>query len=218
MWFRRDLRLADNPALLSAVSEAADSHVVPLFVLDPALWHPAGQVRRAYLAASLRDLGTGVGGLQMRRGDPVQEVVAVARAAQATTVHITEDFGPHGRARDLDVEAALVRHGIALVRSGSPYAVPPGAVLTKTGSPYQVFTPYSRAWHEHGWPYFVVMLTAGTLRIHDGANVTDVPLALGQSYMRSAGIRHDVMNGSPHPISFVEIEVKQPAHLAEMMA
>lgn len=73
-------------------------------------------------------------------------------------------------------------------------------------------------WHEHGWPYFVVMLTAGTLRIHDGANVTDVPLALGQSYMRSAGIRHDVMNGSPHPISFVEIEVKQPAHLAEMMA
>ena len=152
MWFRRDLRLADNPALLSAVSEAADSHVVPLFVLDPALWHPAGQVRRAYLAASLRDLGTGVGGLQMRRGDPVQEVVAVARAAQATTVHIAEDFGPHGRARDLDVEAALVRHGIALVRSGSPYAVPPGAVLTKTGSPYQVFTPYSRAWHELGWP------------------------------------------------------------------
>ena len=73
-------------------------------------------------------------------------------------------------------------------------------------------------WHEHGWPYFVVMLTAGTLRVHDGANVTDVPLALGQSYMRPAGIKHDVMNGSPHPISFVEIEVKQPACLAEMMA
>ena len=152
MWFRRDLRLADNPALLSAVSEAAGSHVVPLFVLDPALWRAAGPVRRAYLAASLRDLGIGVGGLQMRRGDPVQEVVAVARAAQATTVHIAEDFGPHGRARDLEVEATLVRHGIALVRSGSPYAVPPGAVLTRTGSPYQVFTPYSRAWHEHGWP------------------------------------------------------------------
>lgn len=70
-------------------------------------------------------------------------------------------------------------------------------------------------WHEHGWPYFVVMLTAGTLRVHDGANVTDVPLALGQSYMRPAGIKHDVMNGSPHPISFVEIEVKQPGRLAD---
>jgi quercetin dioxygenase-like cupin family protein len=72
-------------------------------------------------------------------------------------------------------------------------------------------------WHEHGWPYFVVMLVAGTLRIHNGAEVTDVPLALGQSYMRPAGVKHDVMNGSPHPIAFVEIEVKQPGDLAAMM-
>jgi len=152
MWFRRDLRLADNPALLSAVSDAADTQVVPLFVLDPALNRPAGAARRAYLAASLTDLGTRVGGLQLRRGDPVHEVVDVARAAHATTVHIAEDFGPRGRQRDLDVEAALARHGIGLVRSGSPYAVPPGRVLNKTGGHYQVFTPYSRSWRDHGWP------------------------------------------------------------------
>jgi quercetin dioxygenase-like cupin family protein len=72
-------------------------------------------------------------------------------------------------------------------------------------------------WHEHGWPYFVVMLVAGTLRIHNGAEIVDVALALGQSYMRPAGIKHDVMNGSPHPIAFVEIEVKQPGDLAAMM-
>ena len=68
-------------------------------------------------------------------------------------------------------------------------------------------------WHEHGWPYFVVMLKAGTLRIHDGTNITDVPLAEGQSYGRAAGIRHDVMNGSDHPIAFVEIEIKRPSAL-----
>ena len=72
-------------------------------------------------------------------------------------------------------------------------------------------------WHEHGWPYFVVMLVAGTLRVHDGLEVTEVPLAAGQAYMRPAGIRHDVMNGSAHPIAFVEIEVKRPDRLAEMM-
>ena len=44
-------------------------------------------------------------------------------------------------------------------------------------------------WHEHGWPYFVVMLVAGTLRIHNGTDVSDVPLAQGQAYMRPAGIR-----------------------------
>ena len=44
-----------------------------------------------------------------------------------------------------------------------------------------------------------------------------MPLDNGQAYMRPAGIKHDVMNGSPHPISFVEIEVKQPGKLMEMM-
>jgi quercetin dioxygenase-like cupin family protein len=68
--------------------------------------------------------------------------------------------------------------------------------------------------HEHGFPYFVVMLVAGTLRIHDGATVTDVPLVQGQSYRRPAGIRHDVMNASAHPIAFVEIEVKNPERIA----
>lgn len=71
-------------------------------------------------------------------------------------------------------------------------------------------------WHEHGWPYFVVMLVAGTLRVHDGSEIRDVPLAQGQAYMRPAGIRHDVMNGSDHPIAFVEIEVKRPETLREL--
>jgi quercetin dioxygenase-like cupin family protein len=73
-------------------------------------------------------------------------------------------------------------------------------------------------WHSHGWPYFVVMLVAGTLRIHDGAKETDVPLAQGQAYMRPAGVQHDVMNASAHPIAFVEIEVKQPSALKLLAA
>ncbi len=71
-------------------------------------------------------------------------------------------------------------------------------------------------WHSHGWPYFVVMLFDGTLRIHDGTKVTDVPLTQGQAYLRPAGIQHDVMNGSDHPIAFIEIEVKKPGALKEL--
>ncbi|MCJ2040236.1 cupin domain-containing protein [Methylobacterium sp. E-041] len=71
-------------------------------------------------------------------------------------------------------------------------------------------------WHEHGWPYFVVMLVAGTLRVHDGEQVGETALAAGQAYSRPAGIRHDVMNGSDHPIAFVEIEVKQPGALVTL--
>lgn len=65
-------------------------------------------------------------------------------------------------------------------------------------------------YHEHAWPYFVTMLVGGTLRIDDGHGVKDIPVAAGQAYMRPAGIKHDVMNGSAHPIAFVEIELKRP--------
>ena len=150
MWFRRDLRLRDNPALLAAADHSA---VVPLFVVDPALWQPSGATRRAYLTASLAALGSRIGGpgLLLRRGDAVEQVVAVARAAGARTVYVATDFGPYGRERDERVEAALARHDIAFERVGSPYAVAPGRVMNGSGEPYQVFTPFFRAWREHGW-------------------------------------------------------------------
>ncbi len=154
MWFRRDLRLADNPALRQAVDAAttqAPGGVVPLFVLDPALWGPAGPNRRAYLAASLADLGARIGGWQLRGGDPAAEVVRVARAAGATSVHVAADHGPYGRERDARVEQALAEHGIDLVRTGSSYAVAPGRVTKADGTPYAVYTPFRRAWTDHGW-------------------------------------------------------------------
>jgi len=65
-------------------------------------------------------------------------------------------------------------------------------------------------WHTHGWPYFVTMLTAGILRVHNGSEVIDTVLKAGDAYSRPMGVQHDVMNGSDHPIAFVEIEVKRP--------
>lgn len=169
LWFRRDLRLADHPALLAA-RDAGPGGCLPLFVLDPALWAPAGPVRRAYLLRSLQALGADLAGLRgrlvVRRGDPVGVVPAVARALGATTVHVSADFGPYGRGRDAAVERALAELGVALVRTGSPYAVNPGRVLSRQGTPYGVFTPFSRAWAEVGWrppaarPEHVVWATA----------------------------------------------------------
>ena len=152
MWFRRDLRLADNPALLEAV---ADGPVLPLFVLDPALWGPAGPTRRAYLGASLRALEAQLrrrrAGLSVVRGDPVRRVVLAAKEVGADRVHVAADYGPYGHRRDQEVEAALADAGIELVRTGSPYAVAPGRVTNGSGQPYQVYTPFSRAWSDHGW-------------------------------------------------------------------
>ena len=154
VWFRRDLRLHDHPALLAA-RDAGGEGVLPLFVLDPALWRPAGAARQAYLLRSLRAHGGDIeqrgGRLHVRRGDPVDEVLRAARSAGASTVHVSADFAPYGARRDRAVEKLLAEQGIDLVRTGSPYAVNPGRVRTRQGSPYSVFTPFSRAWAELGW-------------------------------------------------------------------
>jgi mannose-6-phosphate isomerase-like protein (cupin superfamily) len=69
-------------------------------------------------------------------------------------------------------------------------------------------------WHLHGWPYFVIMIIGGILRVHNGTAVSETDLELGQAYNRPSGIEHDVMNGSPHPIAFVEIEIKRPSAIS----
>ena len=181
MWFRRDLRLGDNPALLEAV---ADGPVLPLFVLDPALWGPAGPSRRAYLGASLRALD---GQLRQRRtklsvtrGNPVRRVVHAAREVGAERVHVAADFGPYGHRRDREVEEALAEAGIELVRTGSPYAVAPGRVTNRSGDPYKVFTPFSKAWLEHGWRGPVDAPAGGSwLALEDTTDLPDPDLPGG---------------------------------------
>ena len=99
MWFRRDLRLSDNPALLDAVAAGSDG-VVPLFVLDDQLFDKSVTPRQAYLGASLTALAEDIGGLHVVHGKASEEVIRVARAVGADTVHIAADFTPHGSRRD----------------------------------------------------------------------------------------------------------------------
>jgi deoxyribodipyrimidine photo-lyase len=148
MWFRRDLRLADNPALLDAVT-AGGGRVLALFVLDPRLWDPAGDRRREHLAASLRSLSESIGGsLVVRRGNPVEVVPALAAEIGANSVHISADHAPYGRSRDAEVGASSK---YPLVATGSPYAIAPGRILNQQNRSYQVFTPFFRGWLRHGW-------------------------------------------------------------------
>ena len=68
-------------------------------------------------------------------------------------------------------------------------------------------------WHTHGWPYFVVMLTDGTMRVERDGEISEVRLKAGDSYRRPAGIEHDVLNAADRPMAFVEIEIKRPHEL-----
>lgn len=150
MWFRRDLRLSDNPALVEAASQ--HDRVVALFVDDPHLREPSGANRRWFLAGCLRELHERTGGaLVVRRDGPTRAVRAVARQAGADAVYVTEDAGPYGTSRDREVAEALAGDGAELRPVGTPYAVAPGSLRTGGGTPFKVFTPFSRAWRAHGW-------------------------------------------------------------------
>ncbi|MGY1719992.1 cryptochrome/photolyase family protein [Blastococcus sp. SYSU DS0552] len=151
LWFRRDLRLGDHPALLAARDAAGpDGEVLPVFVVDDRLWGPSGEPRRRFLLDCLAALDADLGGaLVLRHGDPVRVLPALVHEVGATSVHVSADAGPYGRHRDQAVERAL--GDVPFARTGSPYAVTPGRVTKADGTPFRVYSPFARAWREHGW-------------------------------------------------------------------
>jgi deoxyribodipyrimidine photo-lyase len=150
MWFRRDLRLTDNSAVLAALAEHSD--VIPVFVVDPHLMKNAGAPRVAYMCDALAALNASMGGaLVFRHGDPVDVIVELAKELDATDVYIARDFAPYGRGRDIEIAERLASQGRRLRGVGSPYAVAPGRVMKDDGTSYSVFTPFSKRWLALGW-------------------------------------------------------------------
>jgi len=148
VWFRRDLRLADNPALAAAA--AAGAPVIPLYVLDESqAIRPMGGAHRWWLDRSLRALGAELAGrgspLVLRRGAVEQVVPALAREVGAGAVYWTRLWDPGVPERDADLQEALGDAGLEALRFDGALLIEPGALTTKTGGVYGVFTPFWRA-------------------------------------------------------------------------
>ncbi|GHH68865.1 deoxyribodipyrimidine photo-lyase [Streptosporangium violaceochromogenes] len=147
--FNRDLRVHDHPALAEACATAR--HVVPLFVVDPAV--PRGG-RARFLAECLADLretlrGRG-GDLVIRHGDPVTETMRLVRALPAQAVHVSDDVSALARRRQRRLAQECARHRTAFRTFPGVTIVPPGALRPSGGGDhYRVFTPYWRAWSRH---------------------------------------------------------------------
>lgn len=154
-WFRRDLRLADNPAL-HAASRAG--HVIPLYIVSPWKKHHrwAGAPRQEFLCGNLRSLDANLrhrgSALVIRSGDPTETLLAVARESGATAIFAGRDYDPHGRATEARVADAARLHGIAFHTFKDRVIREPHEVLTSSGTMFRVFTPYSRAWLKSASP------------------------------------------------------------------
>jgi len=149
MWFRRDMRLADNAALLAACERARA--VVPAYVVGGAAAPEApGASRRAWLAASLASLDASLrergSRLVVREGSAGEALGRLAAECGATLVVCTREWTPSGLAAEADASDALAASGVELaVREGS-LLVTPDALRSHGGGAYRVFAPFHRAW------------------------------------------------------------------------
>ncbi|MET0230325.1 MAG: deoxyribodipyrimidine photo-lyase [Rhodanobacteraceae bacterium] len=148
VWFRRDLRLADNAALRAAL-DACD-RVVPVFIHAPneeTPWQP-GAASRWWLHHSLTalddDLKKRAGALHVRRGASLRTLRALIRETGAQAVFWNRLYDPAIVARDRDVKAALLDDGVEAHSFGGALLFEPWELATGQNTPYKVFTPYWR--------------------------------------------------------------------------
>jgi deoxyribodipyrimidine photo-lyase len=146
VWFRRDLRLADHPALLAAVERGHP--VVPVYVHAPeedGEWAPGAASRwwlhhsLAALDAALRAAGSR---LIVRRGSSLDALRDLARDCGADAVHWHRRYEPASIARDTAVKSGLREDGLVAESWNGALLAEPWAVRNQSGGPFQVFTPF----------------------------------------------------------------------------
>ncbi len=146
VWLRRDLRMADNPALYEA---AKLGPVIAVYVLDDdrAKDHAMGGASRWWLHHSLESLQASFAQrharIILRRGDAVEHICQIAEETGAAAVHANRHFEPWWR----NAEKALAEK-LELTRYDGNYLLPMGAVTTGSGDPYKIYTPFARAVRE----------------------------------------------------------------------
>ena len=150
LWFRRDLRLTDHPALTRAMRDF--DRVVPVFVLDDALRNGrfSSAPREAFMLGCLRELDAGLrergSGLVVREGRPEAVLADLGGEVGAEAVLWTSDVSPYARARDRRVTAALRAVGVQPLPQGGNYVVDVSQPRTQGGEPFTVFSPFFKRW------------------------------------------------------------------------
>ena len=146
IWFRRDLRLSDHPALSAAAQTGRP--VIPVFILD-SLTETLGAAPKWRLGLGLEALAQSLGQagsqLILRRGDALDQLQKLVSETGATEVYWSRAYDPESIARDIKVKAALIDDGVQARSFAGHLLFEPWTVATKTGQPFRVFTPMWRA-------------------------------------------------------------------------
>lgn len=149
VWFRHDLRLDDNPALLAAAERGGP--VIPVFVWSPGeegRWAPASASKwwlHHSLEALEKELGRRHSRLVIRRGGTLEELRNLVRETRADAVFWNRRYEPAAITRDTSLKAALKKDGLTVDSFNASLLVEPWEAQTQQGNPFQVYTAFWKA-------------------------------------------------------------------------
>ncbi len=145
VWFRQDLRLADNPALCAAAEAGAP--ILPVFILDDenaAEWR-MGAASRWWLHQSLQSLDNSLSGkLAFLRGDALDLLPRLASEVGAAGVFWNRVYEPWCRKRDEAIKSQLMGSSFRVRSFNGSLLFDPPNTNKQDGTPYRVFTPFYR--------------------------------------------------------------------------
>jgi deoxyribodipyrimidine photo-lyase len=150
VWFRRDLRLHDQPALTAACQECDE--IIPLFVFDEPLLqsHQFGSACVNFMLGCLEELASSLAGLgimmQWRRGEPVDQIVQTATDWKADVVYWNRDYEPGAIERDRLAHQRLGKLGVAVRTFKDHVVFEASEVRSATGEPLQRYSAYRARW------------------------------------------------------------------------
>jgi len=150
VWFRRDLRLHDQPALTAACAECDE--IIPLFIFDEPLLqsHEFGSACVTFMLGCLEDLNAALSGLgaplQWRRGESVELVLQAACEWKTDVVYWNRDYEPGAIERDRLVQQRLAKLGVAVRTFKDHVVFEASEVRGATGDPLQRYSAYRARW------------------------------------------------------------------------
>lgn len=155
VWFRGDLRVADNPALIEATEQATEG-VIALFLLAPTQWkeHDWGNKRVSIVLRHLAPLKEQLEALKIpllvrlapHFDDATEALLEVMEAHECQALFANKEYELNERRRDQKVEQALEEKELKAHWFDDQLLLPPGSVLTQEETPYKVFTPFKKEW------------------------------------------------------------------------
>jgi len=151
-WFRRDLRIDDNPGLYEALANS--KNVIPIFIFDTNIidnlpsddnrikfiWHSL-----SLLNERLKEVGST---LNIFKGNPLEVFKKIILKYRLISVYVNKDYEKYSIKRDKEINTFLNENKIAFNASKDHVFFEPNEILKSDGTPYTVFTPYSKKWFE----------------------------------------------------------------------